>query len=85
MLDETFELLDSLNFWYIRYRVMPKRTIIIIIIIIIILVITCMQCIYTYMSDTVFLGFIALQLFLIYNLSYMQCYFTREIFFVLLR
>jgi hypothetical protein len=67
VLDETFELLDSLNFWYVRYRVMPKRTIIIIII----LVITCMQDIYNYIPDIVFLGYIVLQLFCIYNTCYM--------------
>ena len=51
---------------------MPKRTIIIIIIIIIIiLVITCMQGIYKYTPDTVFLGHIALQLFCIYHMCNM--------------
>jgi len=67
VLNETFELLDSLNFWYIRYRVMPKWKIIIIII----PVITCMQGIYNYIPVTMFLGYIELQLLCIYNLCYM--------------
>ena len=37
-----------------------------------------------YLKQTMFLGYIVLQLFCIYNLCYMQCYFTHEICFVLL-
>jgi len=37
-----------------------------------------------YLKQAMFLGYIVLQVFCIYNLYYMQCYFTREICFVLL-
>jgi hypothetical protein len=38
----------------------------------------------TYLKHTMFLRYILLQLFCIYSLCYMQCYFVREICFVLL-
>ena len=55
-------------------------------IIIIILFITFMQSIYNYIygKQTLLLGYTVLQLFCIYSLCYMQCYFVREICFVLL-
>ena len=37
-----------------------------------------------YLKQTMFLGYTVLQLFYIYSLCYMQCYFTCEICFVLL-
>ena len=37
-----------------------------------------------YLKQTMFLGYTVLQLFCIYNLCYMWCYFAREMRFVLL-
>ena len=48
-----------------------------------VLVFTFMQGItITYLKQTVFLGYIILQLFCIYSLCYMSCYFAREMCFV---
>ena len=57
--------------------------IIIIIIIIIILVTIFTQATYNFTPESVFLGYIVLQLFCIYNLCYMYCHFAREICVVL--
>ena len=37
-----------------------------------------------YLKQTIFLGYLVLQLFCIYNLCYKSCYFTHEICFVIL-
>ena len=55
------------------------KTIVVVIIIIIIITFTT-----THLQQTMFSGHTVLQLFSIYNLCYMSCYFAQEICFVLL-